>query len=48
MPGEDLHLNIDLGLMEFIHRIFPPTHTGAVVMMNVADGCKPEERADCT
>lgn len=37
-PGEDLHLNIDLDLQEWIHRIFPDTMAGAVVAIDPADG----------
>ncbi len=37
-PGEDLHLNLDLGLQEYIHRIFPDTLTGAVVALDASDG----------
>lgn len=37
-PGEDLHLNLDLELQEFIHRIFPDTLTGAVVALDASDG----------
>ncbi|MSR23436.1 MAG: penicillin-binding protein 2 [Gemmatimonadetes bacterium] len=38
VPGTDLHLTVDLELMEFIHRIFPSNYDGAVVLLNVADG----------
>ena len=38
VPGEDIHLNVDLELMEFIHRIFPDSMNGAVVLLNVDDG----------
>lgn len=38
VPGEDLHLSIDLELMEFIHSIFPAGRRGAVVLLDVADG----------
>lgn len=38
VPGEDLHLNIDLELMEFIHSIFPEGRRGAVVVLDVEDG----------
>jgi penicillin-binding protein 2 len=38
MPGRDLELNLDLDLMEWIHRIFPDTMRGAVVALDVADG----------
>ena len=37
-PGEDLHLNLDLELMEYIHEIFPEGRRGAVVALNVEDG----------
>ena len=36
--GEDLRLNIHLGLQEWIARIFPDTLTGAVVALDVEDG----------
>ena len=36
--GEDLHLNLDLELMEWIHEIFPDTLRGAVVALDAADG----------
>ena len=38
IPGRDIHLNLDLELMEFIHHIFPDTMRGAVVALNVEDG----------
>jgi penicillin-binding protein 2 len=38
LPGEDLHLHLDLELQAFIHEIFPDTLRGAVVALNVADG----------
>jgi len=38
VPGTDLHLNIDLGTMQFIHEIFPDSLRGAVVILNVEDG----------
>ncbi len=38
VPGLDIHLNLDLELMEFIHDIFPDTMRGAVVALNVEDG----------
>ena len=38
LPGEDLHLNLDLELMEYIHEIFPEGRRGAVVALNVEDG----------
>jgi penicillin-binding protein 2 len=37
-PGQDLRLNIDLELQEWIHRIFPDTMSGAVVALDPADG----------
>ena len=37
-PGEDLHLNIDLELQQFIHSIFPDSLTGAVVALDPEDG----------
>lgn len=38
VPGENLDLNIDVKLQEWIHRIFPDGMRGAVVALNVADG----------
>jgi penicillin-binding protein 2 len=38
VPGEDLHLNLDLDLQEFIHRVFPAGERGAVVVLNIEDG----------
>jgi penicillin-binding protein 2 len=38
VPGEDLHLAIDLDLTEFIHSIFPDTLPGAVVALDPQDG----------
>ena len=38
LPGRDLHLNLDVGLMEYIHEIFPEDGRGAVVALNVEDG----------
>ena len=38
VPGLDIHLNLDVELMEFIHDIFPDTMRGAVVALNVEDG----------
>ena len=38
LPGDDVHLHIDLELMEYIHDIFPEGGRGAVVLLNVADG----------
>ncbi len=36
--GADLHLNIDLELQEWIHKIFPKDMMGAVVALDPADG----------
>ena len=36
--GEDLYLNIDFELQEYIHSIFPDSMSGAVVVMDPADG----------
>lgn len=38
LPGNDLHLNLDLALVEYMHRIFPSDRRGAVVALNVEDG----------
>ena len=38
LPGRDLHLNLDVGLMEYVHEIFPEDGRGAVVALNVEDG----------
>jgi penicillin-binding protein 2 len=38
IPGEDLHLHLDLGLQRYIHEIFPEGMRGAVVVLNVEDG----------
>jgi len=38
VPGEDLSLNVDQALQEWVHRIFPDTMRGAVVALNVEDG----------
>ena len=38
VPGRDLHLNLDLELQRWIHRIFPDTLSGAVVALDPADG----------
>ncbi len=38
VPGDELFLNLDLELMEFIHEIFPEDMRGAVVALNVEDG----------
>ena len=37
-PGEDIHLTLDLDLMEWIHSIFPDSLAGAVVALDPADG----------
>jgi penicillin-binding protein 2 len=37
-PGVDIHLNLDLDLMEWIHHIFPDSMRGAVVALDVEDG----------
>jgi penicillin-binding protein 2 len=37
-PGQDLHLNIDLDLQEWIHSIFPDSMSGAVIALDPADG----------
>jgi len=37
-PGENLTLNIDLELQDWIHRIFPDSMAGAVVALDVEDG----------
>ena len=37
-PGQDLHLNIDLELQEWIHNIFPDSMAGAVVALDPSDG----------
>ena len=38
LPGEDVHVNLDLPLMEWIHSIFPDSMRGAVVALDPADG----------
>lgn len=38
IPGDDLHLNLDLDLMRWIHKIFPDTMRGAVVALEVETG----------
>ncbi len=38
LPGEDVYLNLDLPLMEWIHSIFPDSMRGAVVALDPADG----------
>jgi penicillin-binding protein 2 len=37
-PGEDIHLTLDLELMEWIHQIFPDSLAGAIVALDPADG----------
>jgi penicillin-binding protein 2 len=37
-PGEELHLNLDLELQQFIHEIFPEGMRGAVVALDAQDG----------
>ncbi len=37
-PGQDLELTLDLGLMQWIHRIFPDSMRGAVVALDVEEG----------
>lgn len=36
--GQDLHLNLDMELQEWIHHIFPDSLSGAVVALDPADG----------
>ncbi len=38
VPGEDIHLNIDSELQEWVHHIFPDSMRGAVVALDVEDG----------
>lgn len=38
IEGQDLHLNLDFGLQQWIHRIFPDSMSGAVVALDPADG----------
>ncbi|MCH1571824.1 MAG: hypothetical protein L7S64_10815, partial [Longimicrobiales bacterium] len=38
IEGEDLHLNLDFGLQQWIHQIFPDSMSGAVVALDPADG----------
>ena len=38
VPGADLHTTIDLGLQQFISKIFPPGHQGAVLALNPNTG----------
>lgn len=37
-PGEDLHLNLDFALQQWVHDIFPDSMSGAVVALDPADG----------
>ncbi len=37
-PGADVTLNLDLALMQWIHRVFPDSMKGAVVALDVDDG----------
>ena len=37
-PGEDIHLTLDLELMEWIHSIFPDSLAGAVIALDPVDG----------
>lgn len=37
-PGSDIELNVDLGLMQWIHRIFPEDRNGAFVVLDVETG----------
>jgi penicillin-binding protein 2 len=38
LPGQDLRLNIDKDLQEWVHHIFPDSMEGAVVALDVEDG----------
>ncbi len=38
VPGQDIHLSIDLELQEWIHHIFPDSMMGAVVALDPTDG----------
>ena len=38
VEGEDLHLNLDFGLQQWIHQIFPDSMSGAVVALDPQDG----------
>ncbi len=38
VKGEDLHLNLDFGLQQWIHQIFPDSMSGAVVALDPKDG----------
>ena len=38
VPGEDLYLNLDLELQQWVHRIFPDSMSGAVVALDPTDG----------
>lgn len=37
-PGSDIELNVDMGLMEWIHHTFPEDKSGSVVVLDVATG----------
>lgn len=37
-PGEDIHLTLDLELMEWIHSIFPDSLAGALIALDPVDG----------
>jgi penicillin-binding protein 2 len=37
-PGEDLYLNLDFALQQWVHDIFPDSMSGAVVALDPADG----------
>lgn len=37
-PGQDLHLNLDKGLQDWVRQIFPDSMSGAVVALDPADG----------
>lgn len=38
LAGEDLHLNLDMALQQWVHDIFPDSMSGAVVALDPADG----------
>jgi penicillin-binding protein 2 len=38
VPGQDLHLHLDLDLQEYIHEIWPPGQTGAMVAIDPESG----------
>lgn len=38
VPGQDLHLNIDMELQRWIRRVFPDSMSGAVVALDPSDG----------